>query len=766
MARVHRIGQTKIVHVYRLVTKGSIDECIVHRAQKKLFLDSMVNRGSTSNALALDKQIQEEKQRRKLEQKHDDEEERSSKRQKLEGDDEGEQEVDNEEEDSEGDGQGKANEDGADEDEFDMMNATRLFTTLKFGWNSAFSAGSSDSKQPEEMISDADIELIIDRTRGIDSAGNATATNASITPGENNKGSSDISNEKTIQSTDEIGGVPSSENAVAAAVVNKELSTDNKLKENQEISIDTFDEHVPLVKIDNIREQSLLDLENQFKSAYEQGDKDALTNALGGDVADNQDSNEITEMTARGRPKRQVKSRTETIHVVGVGPVSVLRSSIFGGLNDAADNEKGNASGAVKKKSKNILEGFRGLSDSNNTNNQNSSLNGGMVLPTSNSLRQVAGRDYQHQDVCQICWDGGEVLVCDGCPCSYHLSCLGLKKVPGDFMWYCPHHSCATCHRKIQAAGLLFRCMYCEHAYCEDCLPAEAEIVGECQRFRDLGFRWPSNACYIKCSIDCIEFDPNAPPSQEKDDDEEDHGHRKKKSSSKRRRKSKEADDHDADDDSIEGSLEDKDKEKSDDESLDSRDATAVEGEAGAAIENGQSNRYNPLLALAFCSLKDIKDRLTRDDNYINSRFKALAEVPNFAIRYEKAPLIARLTIQHLINFVMKHDSILETEDNHDLEDDAGATAAANEDEGKEQSQDQQSIQTILKFSGISPKHSFQARARIFLAAVKILANTNKAALPQIAQALGICHARYIRPPTKVEASMNYVNYSHEPKFW
>jgi hypothetical protein len=56
MARVHRIGQTKVVHVYRLVTAGSVEECIVQRAQRKLFLDTMVNRGSTMQA-----QLEDEK---------------------------------------------------------------------------------------------------------------------------------------------------------------------------------------------------------------------------------------------------------------------------------------------------------------------------------------------------------------------------------------------------------------------------------------------------------------------------------------------------------------------------------------------------------------------------------------------------------------------------------------------------------------------------------------------------------------------------------
>ena len=40
--RCHRIGQTKTVHVYRLVTEDSIEEKVVERAQQKLKLDAMV----------------------------------------------------------------------------------------------------------------------------------------------------------------------------------------------------------------------------------------------------------------------------------------------------------------------------------------------------------------------------------------------------------------------------------------------------------------------------------------------------------------------------------------------------------------------------------------------------------------------------------------------------------------------------------------------------------------------------------------------------
>ncbi len=50
MARVHRIGQTKPVRVYRLVTGSTVEERILARATKKLYLDALV--GVSSNGVA------------------------------------------------------------------------------------------------------------------------------------------------------------------------------------------------------------------------------------------------------------------------------------------------------------------------------------------------------------------------------------------------------------------------------------------------------------------------------------------------------------------------------------------------------------------------------------------------------------------------------------------------------------------------------------------------------------------------------------------
>ena len=122
---------------------------------------------------------------------------------------------------------------------------------------------------------------------------------------------------------------------------------------------------------------------------------------------------------------------------------------------------------------------------------------------------QVAGRDYGHSYTCQVCWDGGDIVCCDLCPVSVHAECIGLtqNEIAKATRWACPHHSCAECGRKAAAVGgMLFRCEACPRAFCEDHLPASAEIIGQCKRFQALGQRHPAQACFIRCDADCIKW--------------------------------------------------------------------------------------------------------------------------------------------------------------------------------------------------------------------------------------------------------------------
>ncbi|KAA8892577.1 hypothetical protein FN846DRAFT_685643 [Sphaerosporella brunnea] len=117
----------------------------------------------------------------------------------------------------------------------------------------------------------------------------------------------------------------------------------------------------------------------------------------------------------------------------------------------------------------------------------------------------------EHQDYCQVCFDGGELITCSGCPRTYHTNCLPesfqprLKGKGGNF--YCPQHECIECEQKTSnAGGLIFRCRWCEYGYCEDCMDWDhTELLGETlPEFELLGFGPIEQAFWIKCQY-CVQ---------------------------------------------------------------------------------------------------------------------------------------------------------------------------------------------------------------------------------------------------------------------
>ncbi|XP_049291745.1 chromodomain-helicase-DNA-binding protein Mi-2 homolog [Anopheles funestus] len=59
--------------------------------------------------------------------------------------------------------------------------------------------------------------------------------------------------------------------------------------------------------------------------------------------------------------------------------------------------------------------------------------------------------DDEHQEFCRVCKDGGELLCCDNCPSAYHTFCLNppLDDIP-DGEWRCPRCSCPPLAEKVQ----------------------------------------------------------------------------------------------------------------------------------------------------------------------------------------------------------------------------------------------------------------------------------------------------------------------------
>lgn len=64
----------------------------------------------------------------------------------------------------------------------------------------------------------------------------------------------------------------------------------------------------------------------------------------------------------------------------------------------------------------------------------------------------------------------------------------------------CPHHACWDCGKKApQAGGLLFPCVRCVKAYCEECLDwPGTSFVGENHIYEYLGY-FSHSAFFIEC---------------------------------------------------------------------------------------------------------------------------------------------------------------------------------------------------------------------------------------------------------------------------
>ncbi|MCD9645905.1 hypothetical protein HAX54_035261 [Datura stramonium] len=78
--------------------------------------------------------------------------------------------------------------------------------------------------------------------------------------------------------------------------------------------------------------------------------------------------------------------------------------------------------------------------------------------------------------VCSVCHYGGELLLCDECPSSFHTGCLGMKEVP-DGEWFCPSCCCEMCgqsrfdkNKDHFTDSSLLICCQCEHKYHVGCM--------------------------------------------------------------------------------------------------------------------------------------------------------------------------------------------------------------------------------------------------------------------------------------------------------
>ncbi|CAK8998941.1 Probable global transcription activator SNF2L1 (ATP-dependent helicase SMARCA1) (DNA-dependent ATPase SNF2L) (Nucleosome-remodeling factor subunit SNF2L) (SWI/SNF-related matrix-associated actin-dependent regulator of chromatin subfamily A member 1) [Durusdinium trenchii] len=119
---------------------------------------------------------------------------------------------------------------------------------------------------------------------------------------------------------------------------------------------------------------------------------------------------------------------------------------------------------------------------------------------------------WKHQDMCQACGGGfddtRDRLCCNKCPVAMHVDCdesrVANPKLRKNLVWSCTQHSCALCQRSTSVAGgVLFVCQACPNAFCEECLPPTARIIGPSLVLEKLGFESKVSRCTTNCSQHC-----------------------------------------------------------------------------------------------------------------------------------------------------------------------------------------------------------------------------------------------------------------------
>ena len=125
--------------------------------------------------------------------------------------------------------------------------------------------------------------------------------------------------------------------------------------------------------------------------------------------------------------------------------------------------------------------------------------------PVSPKSRREKRAPIVNQDDCQVCSDGGEIVLCSGCPRSYHMDCLDPQaqaKAHGKMQFHCPQHECVDCSAKTtDAGGLIYRCRWCAYGYCEECLDFDKTVLigATLPELMILGFGASDQAWFIEC---------------------------------------------------------------------------------------------------------------------------------------------------------------------------------------------------------------------------------------------------------------------------
>ncbi|KFP09972.1 Chromodomain-helicase-DNA-binding protein 5, partial [Egretta garzetta] len=139
-------------------------------------------------------------------------------------------------------------------------------------------------------------------------------------------------------------------------------------------------------------------------------------------------------------------------------------------------------------------------------------------------IEEGDGYETDHQDYCEVCQQGGEIILCDTCPRAYHLVCLDpeLEKAP-EGKWSCPH--CVSgmgCQALFDARPVqsCLSCLVARRVPAGDAAVSRTLLGLACAsppppapRARLLSSPRPLTGAHLKlCALACLLFCPQCPP--------------------------------------------------------------------------------------------------------------------------------------------------------------------------------------------------------------------------------------------------------------
>ncbi|XP_019169344.1 PREDICTED: zinc finger CCCH domain-containing protein 19 isoform X2 [Ipomoea nil] len=88
---------------------------------------------------------------------------------------------------------------------------------------------------------------------------------------------------------------------------------------------------------------------------------------------------------------------------------------------------------------------------------------------SSKAATRTPSRKVTEEDVCFICFDGGDLVLCDrrGCPKAYHPSCVNRDEAffRAKGRWNCGWHLCSICEKNAN-----YMCYTCTYSLCKGCI--------------------------------------------------------------------------------------------------------------------------------------------------------------------------------------------------------------------------------------------------------------------------------------------------------